>query len=316
MDQFYQELRKIQKKERNNGTLARVEEDFYASIHEYLDELRQEAMRDPFSNVHGMLKEAQIIATEICERREHKITDAAVVNIHRSYHLFTGKPKFDLIDTTPLNLTPEEEKFYFSLIDTLKNHRGNISLEKLSDDEDKVIKPKDVQTNTLISPDEVKPKVSAVIPSDEEPKDEVLERLDEISRANVIPQEPPKPKIEPKDEVLERLDEISRAKVIPQEPPKPKVAPAPKPPAKKAAYGSIEDNPNAFDEQDEFYDLESKKLARDTELVTMLVFDDVGSIVGVDEKIYGPFRPQDLVTLPLINAKIFFKNRKGRQVKI
>ena len=316
MDQFYQELRKIQKKERNNGTLARVEEDFYASIHEYLDELRQEAMRDPFSNVHGMLKEAQIIATEICERREHKITDAAVVNIHRSYHLFTGKPKFDLIDTTPLNLTPEEEKFYFSLIDTLKNHRGNISLEKLSDDEDKVIKPKDVQTNTLISPDEVKPKVSAVIPSDEEPKDEVLERLDEISRANVIPQEPPKPKIEPKDEVLERLDEISRAKVIPQEPPKPQVAPAPKPPAKKAAYGSIEDNPNAFDEQDEFYDLESKKLARDTELVTMLVFDDVGSIVGVDEKIYGPFRPQDLVTLPLINAKIFFKNRKGRQVKI
>ena len=288
MDQFYQELRKIQKKERNNGTLARVEEDFYASIHEYLDELRQEAMRDPFSNVHGMLKEAQIIATEICERREHKITDAAVVNIHRSYHLFTGKPKFDLIDTTPLNLTPEEEKFYFSLIDTLKNHRGNISLEKLSDDEDKVIKPKDVQTNTLISPDEVKPKVSAVIPSDEEPKDEVLERLDEISRANVIPQEPPKPK----------------------------VTPAPKPPAKKAAYGSIEDNPNAFDEQDEFYDLESKKLARDTELVTMLVFDDVGSIVGVDEKIYGPFRPQDLVTLPLINAKIFFKNRKGRQVKI
>ena len=316
MDQFYQELRKIQKKERNNGTLARVEEDFYASIHEYLDELRQEAMRDPFSNVHGMLKEAQIIATEICERREHKITDAAVVNIHRSYHLFTGKPKFDLIDTTPLNLTPEEEKFYFSLIDTLKNHRGNISLEKLSDDEDKVIKPKDVQTNTLISPDEVKPKVSAVIPSDEEPKDEVLERLDEISRAKVIPQEPPKPKIEPKDEVLERLDEISRAKVIPQEPPKPKVAPAPKPPAKKAAYGSIEDNPNAFDEQDEFYDLESKKLARDTELVTMLVFDDVGSIVGVDEKIYGPFRPQDLVTLPLINAKIFFKNRNGRQVKI
>ena len=112
------------------------------------------------------------------------------------------------------------------------------------------------------------------------------------------------------------MDEISRAKVIPQEPPKPKVAPAPKPPAKKAAYGSIEDNPNAFDEQDEFYDLESKKLARDTELVTMLVFDDVGSIVGVDEKIYGPFRPQDLVTLPLINAKIFFKNRKGRQVKI
>ena len=104
MDQFYKELRKIQKKERNNATLARVEEDFYNQIHEYLDELRKEAIRDPFStDIHSMLKEAQIIATEICERREHKITDAAVVNIHRSYHLFTGKPQFDLIDTTPLN---------------------------------------------------------------------------------------------------------------------------------------------------------------------------------------------------------------------
>ena len=39
MDQFYQELRKIQKKERNNGTLARVEETFYNKIHEYLDGL-------------------------------------------------------------------------------------------------------------------------------------------------------------------------------------------------------------------------------------------------------------------------------------
>lgn len=281
MDQFYQELRKIQKKERNNGTLARVEEDFYASIHEYLDELRKEAMSDPFSNVHGMLKEAQIIATEICERREHKITNAAVLNIHRSYHVFAGKPKFDLVDTTPLNLTPEEEKFYFSLLDTLKNHRSNISLEKLSDSDDEdaeesVVVPKQTQTNTLVP----KPKVSK--PVVEEPEDEVLNRLEEINKAKIMNPLDSKPKAEPKKNVSQNLEE----------------------------------NPNAFDEQDEFYDLESKKLARDTELVTMLVFDEIGPIVGVDEKIYGPFRPQDLVTLPLINAKVFFKNRKGRQVKI
>ena len=283
MDQFYQELRKIQKKERNNATLARVEEDFYTTIHEYLDELRQEAIRDPFSNVHGILKEAQIIATEICERREHKITDAAVVNIHRSYHLFTGKPQFDLVDTTPLNLTPEEEKFYFSLIDTLKNHRGNISLEKMSDDEDddekKVIKPKETQKNTLIP-----------TPSEEKKSDEVLDRLDEISKAKPIKPEPRQP--------IEK--QVNKAEAAP----------------KKSAPKVIEDNPNAFDEADEFYDFESRKVAKDTELVTMLVFDDVGPIVGVDEKVYGPFRPQDLVTLPLVNAKVFFKNRKGRQVKI
>ena len=283
MDQFYKELRKIQKKERNNATLARVEEDFYNQIHEYLDVLRQEAIRDPFSNVHGMLKEAQIIATEICERREHKITDAAVVNIHRSYHLFTGKPQFDLVDTTPLNLTPEEEKFYFSLIDTLRNHRGNISLEKLSDDDDeKIIKPKGVQKNTLISE-----------PPEEKQEDEVLNRLDEISKAKPVKEEPREP--------IEK--QILKSKIKRESKPVPKAT----------KTENIEENPNV---QDEFFDFESKKVAKDTELVTMLVFDEVGPIVGVDEKVYGPFRPQDLVTLPLINAKVFFKNRKGRQVKI
>ena len=285
-DQFYQTLRNVQKKERNNGTLARVDETFYNDIHEYLDDLRKRAMEDPFSNVHSILKNAQMVATDICERREKKITESAVVNIHRSYHLFTGKPQFDLVDTTPLNLTPEEERFYYSLIETLKNHRGNISLEKLSEDEDdkkhKAVKPSQPQTNTLDS-------------SKESPKtdDEVLNRLDEIKKADVIVDEKPEP-IE--KQIIN--SKISHAK---KENPKPT---------------SIEDNPNAMDEADEFYDLESQKIAKDTELVTMLVFDEIGPIVGVDEKVYGPFRPQDLVTLPMVNAKIFFKNRKGRQVKI
>jgi len=281
VDQFYQVLRKIQKKERNNGTLARVEETFYNDIHAYLDKLRNQAIEDPFSNAHGMLKEAQIIATEICERREHKITDAAVVNIHRSYHLFTGKPQFDLVDTTPLNLTPEEEKFYYSLIETLKNHRGNISLEKLADDEkSSEIKPS-VQKTTLVPPKET-PK-----------NDEVLDRLDEVKNAKVI--------VDEKREPIEK--QIINSKQNLKTTNKPKEA-------------NLEENPNAFNDVEEFYDLESKNIAKDTELVTMLVFDDIGPIVGVDEKVYGPFRPQDLVTLPMINAKIFFKNRKGRQVKI
>ena len=287
MDQFYQELRKIQKKERNNGTLARVEETFYNNIHEYLDGLRRQAIEDPFSNAHGILKEAQIIATEICERREHKITDAAVVNIHRSYHLFTGKPQFDLVDTTPLNLTPEEERFYYSLIETLKNHRGNISLEKLSDDEETSpkIKHKETQTTTLVPPDEG-PK-----------NDEVLDRLDEINKAKPVVEEPPQ-QIE-KQISKPQSDSHTQAK-----------------PKKTLPEVDVEENPNVIDETDEFFDFESQKLAKDMELVTMLVFDDVGPIVGVDEKVYGPFRPQDLVTLRMVNAKIFFKNRKGRQVKI
>ena len=296
MDQFYKTLRDVQKKERNNGTLSRVDETFYNDIHEYMDVLKQEAINDPFSKAPAMLKEAQIIATDICQRRETKITNSAVLNIHRSYHLFTGKPQFDLVDTTPLNLTPEEEKFYFSLIDTLRNHRHNISLEKLSEDENqiekKIIKPKETQSNTLTSPEPTKK---------QENDDEVLDRLDEISKA--------KPIIGEKRRPIEK--QIANSQVMAS-----KKEAVPKAPVSKPKVDNIEENPNAFDENEEFYDLESKKIARDTELVTMLVFDEIGAIVGVDERVYGPFRPQDLVTLPLINAKIFFKNHKGRQVKI
>lgn len=287
MDQFYQELRRVQKKERNNGTLTRVDENFYNQIHEYMDQLKQEAMADPFSKALSLLKQSQIIATEICERREKKISEAAVVNIHRSYHLFTGKPQFDLVDTTPLNLTPEEEKFYYTLIDTLKNHRSNISLEKLADEDETtvqpIIKPKETQTTTLTP----KPAV------------EEKESVEEIEP--IVPEKPGKEETKPS------ADEKPKSKPIGE---------VRKPPVKPKPAGDIEDNPNAFDNQDEFYDFESKKVAKDTELVTMLVFDEVGAIVGVDEKVYGPFRPQDIVTLPLVNAKIFFKNRKGRQVKI
>ncbi|WP_458403947.1 DNA replication complex subunit Gins51 [Methanobrevibacter sp.] len=284
--QFYQTLRKIQKKERNNGTLARVEETFYNDIHEYMDTLKKEAMSDPFSKAPATLKEAQIIATEICQRRETKITNSAVLNIHRSYHLFTGRPEFDLVDTTPLNLTPEEEQFYYSLIDTLKNHRNNISLEKLSDDDEDdkpiIIQPDTTKATTLDSPAEA-PKTD----------DEVLNRLEEIKRAEPI--------IDEKREPIEKQIKDSQVKAQVQ---------------KEPVAADIEDNPNAGDDVDEFYDLESQKIAKDTELVTMLVFDEVGAIIGVDEQVYGPFRPQDLVTLPMVNAKIFFKNRKGRQVKI
>ena len=68
---------------------------------------------------------------------------------------------------------------------------------------------------------------------------------------------------------------------------------------------NLEENPNSLDENEEFYDFEAKKIAKETELVTMLVFDEIGALVGVDEKVYGPFMPQDFVTLPLINDKIF-----------
>ncbi len=290
MDQFFQQLRKIQKKERSNGTLARVEESFYKDIHKYLDELRTHIGNDPFAAEQYLLKDTQRIATEICERREHKITDAAVVNIHRSYHLFAGKPQFDLIDTTPLNLTPEEEKFYFSLIDTLTNHRKSISLEKLTSDEDTPSETK--------APVKEAPKPQATTLDSSNQNSSSTNTLDS-SQASTSKD----------DEVLNRIDEIANAKVITDE----KVEPIEK---QIQATKPRDEISELTRDKDEFVDLESRKIAKDSELVTMLVFDDVDSIMGVDEKVYGPFRPQDLVVLPKINAKIFVKNHKARFVKI
>lgn len=297
MDQFYKILRDVQKKERNNGTLARVDETFYNDIYEYMDVLKQEAINDPFSKASTMLKESQRIATDICHRREGKIMESAIRLIQRSYRLFTGKPEFDMVDTTPLNMTPEEERFYYSLIETLMNHRRNISIEKFDEDDNlnhtTVIKPIETQTNTLTSPNTSSGNESDSVNVESSPKDEFLDRLDEISKS--------KPIIEKRESIEKQIAKSQN--------------PAPVKP-QKVPQTNIEENPNALDENEEFYDLDSKQIAKDTELVTMLVFDEIGPIVGVDEKIYGPFWPQDLVTLPLINAKIFFKNRKGRQVKI
>ena len=315
---LYQSLRKIQKKERDNGTLAHVEETFYKDIHEYLNELKQSAIDDPFSDVYNTLNEARRIATEICERREHKITSVAVLNMNRSYHLFSGKQEFDLVDSMPLNLTPEEETFYFSIIETLKNHRLNISGQDIPKEslsgmiEDDVIEESDDDKTAPSLSD-----VADVAIGKEETEDDILDKAD-------------KSLDDGDDEVLNKIDEISKAKVITDEVREPiekqvanskvktEVKEVPKVEVKKEDSNkpSDLDDIEIIDPDDQFIDLDVPKRTRESEIVTILVLDEVGSIVGIDEKVYGPFRSQDIVTLPKINANIFVKNRKARFVKI
>ena len=276
--EFYQELRKIQKKERNSTTLAKVDETFYQDIHKYLADLRETVGHDFFAPEYNLIKDIQRVATEICQRREHKITDAAVVNIHRSYHLFTGTPKFDLVDTTPLNLTPEEERFYFSLIDSLKDHRNNISISDFTEDIEEE-KPKEKPLLEIEKPkvEKKKPNPKKDSKDSEKINDKNLEHLDKVSKAKVI-----------KDEKLESIEQQIRKQEDEEF---------------KAIYGSNDQ-------------LESRPLNKNAQNVTLLVFDNAGPIVGVDEKNYGPFYPQDLVVIPKINAMVFVKNRKGRILKI
>lgn len=132
---FFQVLRRVQKEERNKSALARVDNDFYKQLRDYIRHLERSVANDPFGNEQLVLNNAQRIATEICEQRESKITKAANNNIYRSFLLFKkDNPQFDLLDTTPLNLTEEEETLYFSLMDVLKNHRYRISLDEYAEE--------------------------------------------------------------------------------------------------------------------------------------------------------------------------------------
>ncbi|MCR5027466.1 MAG: hypothetical protein K6A34_08535 [Methanobrevibacter sp.] len=308
---LFQTLRKIQKKERDNGTLAQVDENFYSQIHEYLNELKQSAIDDPFSDVYNTLNEARRIATEICEKREHKITQTAVLNINRSYNIFSGEEDFDLVDSMPLNLTPEEEAFYFSLIDTLRNHK--FSLSGVEDSKPQVPRETIIESPLNEKDDEEvenSPSSEEEVPKEEPPKEEVKTTSNSLGDIADMAMGSSK-----KDEVLDRIDEISKAKVITDEVREPIEKQISKPKTKKEVpkeFGDIE----ILDNDTQFIDLDEPKRSRESDIVTILVLDEIDSIMGIDEKVYGPFRSQDIVTLPKINANIFVKNRKARFVKI
>ncbi len=210
---FFQVLRRVQKEERNKSSLARVENDFYKQLRDYIRSLERSVANDPFSNEQLLLNNAQRIATEICELRESKITQAANNNIYRSFLLFKKEnPQFDLLDTTPLNLTDEEETLYFSLMDALKSHRYRISLDEyaeeasldgasLEDEGEEYDKDFDEDGETSFVEDSYE---SAQDIESESSVDDDLE--DEISDA-----------LEESDEVLDRLNQIKNAKVVTDE---------------------------------------------------------------------------------------------------
>ncbi|MBR0058604.1 MAG: DNA replication complex GINS family protein [Methanobrevibacter sp.] len=316
---LYQYLRKIQKKERDNGTLAHVEETFYDDIHNYINELKKSAIDDPFSDVYNTLNEARRIATEICERREHKITNAAVLNMNRSYHLFSGKQEFDLVDSMPLNLTPEEETFYFSIIETLKNHRLNLSGQEITKTPSDDVEDVDEEETPEVTSNSLSDIADAAM-DETKSVDDILDKADESLGSDEEKPSEDAP-VKSGDEVLDRIDEISNAKVITDEKREPieKQISKPKAPEVKkevSAKSGDFDDIEILDNDDQFIDLDAPKRTRESEIVTILVLDEVDSIMGIDEKVYGPFRSQDIVTLPKINANIFVKNRKARFVKI
>jgi DNA replication factor GINS len=59
--------------------------------------------------------------------------------------------------------------------------------------------------------------------------------------------------------------------------------------------------------------IERKKAenSKKSHIKTLMILEELPSIIGVDKNVYGPVSPQDLITIPEPNAKILVKNNKG-----
>lgn len=404
MDEFFQRLREIQKKERNNVTLSRVGSEFYREVHEYLTDLRKNVNKDPFSRDSRLLSDAQRIATEICERREHKITDSAIMNIQRSYNLFKGTPKFDIQDTTPLNLTSEEERLYFKVIDVLRNYRDSLgpslTFEKNEEDvnsvkeESKTSKeeiPKKEDSKVFYKPDfsssdpdtisESKEEFSSIkeklltakiienegyqsvnkeiISQHSKSKEELADKIQDIvsKYKSTVKSEDTIFKEKP---VTKAEDTIAKDKPTIKEKNKKSPTKKPKTVAKeknlsideldfinersenfnddylKASEAIKRSDPfyvdrtivknsskeikppinNKISTKDKTSHVFQKKPKKIANKEIIVFIKEVPEIVCIDEKVYGPFSPEDVVRMPKLNAELLIKNKLVELIEI
>lgn len=294
MDEFFQELREIQKKERSLSGLAPVGDKFYQNVSDYLNTLMRKIDNNPFSFESYLLRDAQRIIAEICERREHKISNNAVMNVQRSYQLFK-ESKIDLKVKVPLNSTPEEEKLYHALISSLiiyreklmepirsYNHQGSDKAPKQSE--------KSIKSNKILI-DDFKNRSTAFEPYEDD--------LDEFSMVE----------LEVERDIYKKFGHEPLSKEV-------KVLETPQ---KLEEIKKTEDvdksNKNEIKTDDSSSHI--KKSSNDQKIPNeiLMILEKLPSIMGVDEKVYGPLEPQDVISMPLPNARILLKNQKGRSIQ-
>jgi DNA replication factor GINS len=269
LDEFFQKLREIQKKERSISGLANVGENFYNDVHSYLNKLIKEVGDNPLSFYSYLHRDARRIAAEICERREHKIINSALLNIQRSQGLFnenSSKNGSDFPALPPQNMTPEEENLYYSIAKSFSKYRkeiinplNNFKVKKSESSSSVEIEKDTPKTSEPKTKSSLKEKKRKKVPLG-------IEQDIESYQAYEIPNEIPE--VEEPEDILE----IAETKI-------------------------------------------SKPQGGENQIKTLIVLEELPSIMGVDREIYGPLLPQDIVTMPEANAQIIIKNNKGRFIK-
>ena len=298
MDEFFQNLREIQKKERSLSGLAPVGENFYQDVSKYFNGLMRKIDNNPFSFESYLLRDAQRIIAEICERREHKISNSAVMNVQRSHQLFKESKSDSRVNSpmqVPRNSTPEEEKLYRALAASLVTYRekmrgplrfysnqgqkDQIQPESLlessnkTEDSNKTDKPHNINKNSLTGPLKNEGRANG--------NDDKLNRNDERLSKEI-------------DEILGSEDGSNSVAIYKR-------------------FGAEPGQGQPKESKDKQRDKQALKSTNSQEDTTevLMILDELPSIMGVDNKVYGPLSPQDIITMPQPNARILIKNQKG-----
>lgn len=301
MDEFFQKLREIQKKERNLSGLAPVGENFYNDISRYFNGLMRKIDNNPFSFESYLLRDAQRITAEICERREHKISGTALMNVQRSYQLFkeskSNSP--DKVMKVPRNSTPEEELLYHALVTSLIEYR------------EKMRGPLRFFTSQNQSSGKFNSEESSV---------NIESRRNDLSNLKSSITEFEDEKDQRKDIENVLAEDVSMEKEIykkfGQEPSSDNIT------SQEAIIKNspndleINKNTNALKDNQKLKDSDNKiDTFQKFPTEVLMVLDELPSIMGVDKNVYGPFSPQDVITIPQPNARILIKNQKGRSIQ-
>jgi DNA replication factor GINS len=319
LDDFFQNLREIQKKERSLSSLSAVGDDFYQDISNYFNKLMERIDNNPFSFESYLLRDAQRIVAEICERREHKIANSVVMNVQRSYKIFKdslgdGKPQI------PLNSTPEEQKLYRELYKSLATYR------------------QDMRSPLISYSDKKDQRLTSVLPSSKMDSKTIKKDVEKFTDDNInddaaasadvrIP-------INQKAEVAPDVNEIPPEiqdeiyKEFGKEPSRQD--------SKKSSISiretEFKDDKNASSNSDSIKEKSeiNKVESSDNNLITvskndsgvtktstevLMILDELPPIMGVDRKVYGPLSPGDIISMPVPNARILIKNHKGKSIQ-
>ena len=308
MDEFFQKLREIQKKERSISGLSRVGDNFYTEVSNYLNGLMRKIDNNPFSFESYLLRDAQRIVAEICERREHKIANSAVMNVQRAYQLFKESKSKDSSDDNqiivPINSTPEEEGLYLELVESFIKYRGKLTAPLMSYIQknhgnhietpaskipkgEKSLKSLNIDELLLDAQAESSIKDEKVIESNNDNfEGQIFERFgSEPSR---------------KDGTKKIVEEDGRAVPV-------KINPD----IAESDTGTTSSISKINTSKDVSLDSEQAKNTEKSITKTLMILEELPSIIGVDKNVYGPVSPQDLITIPEPNAKILVKNNKG-----